>query len=219
VRIEGAHPPAERVRGPPLGFTLARVTEPFTRVPAAHRALVAKIDAFDTNVRARRAADMKCRAGCSACCGEQLTVCDVEAALVREGLAALDAAARDRLADRLEVLAPGSPCVLLEGDGRCSVYASRPLVCRTQGLPLRYPEGLIPAEAIFSRARGKTDVLTWCPLNFVEGAPAAEDVLDAERVDTMVALSNREAGGDPARRTALAELARETVTPARRSPG
>lgn len=163
---------------------------------------------------------MKCRPGCSACCGEQLTVCDVEAALLREGTAALDADALARLRARLDALgagsrtalASGSPCVFLEEDGRCAVYASRPLVCRTQGLPLRYPEGLIPPDAILSRARGTNDPLTWCPLNFTERGPGPEDVLDAERVDTMLALSNRGAGGDPERRTALLDLAREAVS-------
>jgi hypothetical protein len=194
-----------------FGTILLRVP-PFTIVPPAHRALAAKIDAFDATVRARRAADMQCRLGCSACCGSQLTVCDVEAALLRQGVEALDETAHDRLRVRLEALAPGAPCVFLDDGGRCAVYASRPMVCRTQGLPLRYPEGLIPAEAVFSRARGKSDALTWCPLNFTEQPPRAEDVLDAERVDTMVALSNREAGGDPERRTALADLAREAVS-------
>ncbi len=138
-------------------------------------------------------------------------MCDVEAALLREGAAALDDAARERLSARLEALAPGAPCVFLEDDGRCAVYASRPLVCRTQGLPLRYPDGLVPVEAIFSRARGGGGAITWCPLNFTERAPSSEDVLDAARVDTMLALSNREAGGDAERRTALADLAREAV--------
>nr|MDQ3036457.1 hypothetical protein [Myxococcota bacterium] len=56
--------------------------------------------------------------------------------------------------------------------------------------------------------------LTWCPLNFERAAPRPEDVLDAARVDAMLALSNREhaardEGADPDRRTALADLARQ----------
>ena len=194
--------------------------EPLTEVPTAHRALVAKIDAFDRTVRARRSADMMCRPGCSACCGAQLTVSDVEAALLREGTASLDDASVARLGARVAVLAAASPCMFLEADGRCAVYASRPLVCRTQGLPLRYPEGVIPAQAVFSRIRATDDAVTWCPLNFTARAPSAEDVIDAERVDTMLALSNRDAGGDPERRTALADLAREGVARrASRPPG
>lgn len=192
----------------------------------AHRALLAKVDAFERAARERRAASMSCRARCSACCHVSLTVCDVEAAVVREGLAALDHDARARLRARLEGLAPpGAPgvaqralerarleperrCMMLEDDGRCAIYASRPLVCRTQGLALRYPEGTIPAAAVLARGRGGADALTWCPLNFRDAPPRAEDVLDAERVDAMLALSNRGAGGDPEHRTSLEELAR-----------
>ncbi|AKF05353.1 YkgJ family cysteine cluster protein [Sandaracinus amylolyticus] len=181
---------------------------------AAHRALVAKVDTFEAAVRARRDASMACRAGCSACCHTELSVCDVEAALVRDGLAVLDAAGRARVASRADV--HDGRCVMLDDEGRCAIYDARPLVCRTQGLPLRYPDGVIPEAAIMARGKGpRGGALTWCPLNFQgeDHAPRAEDVLDAERVDAMLALSNREhvahTGGDPTRRTSLRALARE----------
>ncbi len=141
----------------------------------------------------------------------QLTVCDVEAELLREGLAALDLEARARLAVRLAALGTTTACVLLEEDGRCSVYGARPLVCRTQGLPLRYPEGVVAREASFARSGGAPGELTWCPLNFIARPPAREDVLDAARVDTLLALSNQAATDDPLRRTAITALAREVV--------
>ncbi len=188
------------------------MSRPSLSVPLPHRALVAKVDAFDVTVRERRAAEMECRAGCSACCGQQLSVCDVEAALLREGIATLDDAARERLAVRLESLVPESACVFLDLGGRCAVYASRPLVCRTQGLPLRYPNGVIPVSAVFLRQRELAAEVTWCPLNFRSSAPNAPDVLDAARVDAMLALSNRDAGGDAERRTSLSDLAREGLS-------
>jgi len=181
------------------------------RVPPTHLAVVQKVDAFVQAVHSRRAADMQCRPGCSACCQVQLTVCDVEAELLREGLAALDLEARARLGARLAALDPSAACVLLEEDGRCSVYGSRPLVCRTQGLPLRYPEGVVPREALFARSAGGEGELTWCPLNFIARPPAAEDVIDAARVDTLLALSNRGVSESPMRRTAIAVLAREAI--------
>lgn len=177
---------------------------------APHRALVAKVDAFERAVRERRAAAMQCRSGCSACCHVELTVCEVEAARLGEALGALDGPAREALARRAASAADGR-CVMLDDAGRCVVYDARPLVCRTQGLPLRYPDGVIPPAAVMGRARGESGELTWCPLNFEREPPHAEDVLDAERVDAMLALSNREhvarAGGDGARRVALRELA------------
>ncbi|MBN8613738.1 MAG: YkgJ family cysteine cluster protein [Deltaproteobacteria bacterium] len=193
------------------------MARPITVAPPPHRALVAKVDAFDVAVRTRRAADMACRAGCSACCGQQLSVCDVEAALLREGIDALDDEARAGLALRLETVGPESACVFLDAAGRCAVYASRPLVCRTQGLPLRYPNGVIPVSAVFLRREtvGSETVgsdVTWCPLNFRDAPPSPPDVIDAARVDTMLALSNRDAGGDAERRTPLAELARAALS-------
>lgn len=187
------------------------MARPTLLAPPPHRALVAKVDAFDVAVRARRAADMACRAGCSACCRQQLSVCDVEAALLREGIDALEDGARAGLALRLESVGPESACVFLDPEGRCAVYASRPLVCRTQGLPLRYPNGVIPVSAVFLRREKIGAEVTWCPLNFRDAPPSPPDVLDAARVDTMLALSNRDAGGDAERRTSLADLARDAL--------
>lgn len=176
----------------------------------AHRALLTKVDAFDEDVRARRSDDMQCKAGCCACCRDQLTVCDVEASLLREGTDAMTATATERLEGRVMDFDASSPCVFLEDDGRCAVYASRPMVCRTQGLPLRYPAGVLADEAAFARTAEGDDV-TWCPLNFTLAQPRANDVLDAARVDRMVGLSNQAAGGEPDRRTSLLDLARRAV--------
>ena len=177
-------------------------------VPEAHHALIAKTDAFDEAVRARRKDDMKCAPGCTACCVVQLTVSEVEAALLEEGIARLGPEARERLRRRGEASEATSPCAFLDEAGRCAVYASRPLVCRTQGLPMRYDEGLSEAQT-FGRSDAN-EALTWCPLNFSLRAPRSEDVLDASRLNLMIALSNRGAGGDATRRVSLTELARGT---------
>lgn len=179
------------------------------RVPAFHHALIAKTDAFDEAVRSRRKDDMKCAPGCTSCCVVQLTVSDVEAALLEEGMARMDAPSRARLRLRGEASLAASPCAFLDEDGRCATYASRPLVCRTQGLPMRYDEGLSEAET-FGRSDAN-EPLTWCPLNFTLRPPKSNDVLDASRLNLMIALSNRDAGGDATRRISLAELARGTV--------
>ena len=50
----------------------------------------------------------------------------------------------------------------------CSIYESRPLICRTQGLPL-----LLESE------EGELEV-DFCPLNFAE--PGATDELDSENL-------------------------------------
>lgn len=178
---------------------------------AEYEALRAKVDAFAERVGQRRADSMQCRAGCSGCCHAHLEVCDVEVEAIEAALAALDEAARADLGRRLRERSAEDPrCALLDDDGRCVVYAGRPLVCRTQGLPLRYPVDTIPVEAV--RASAGRGEVTWCPLNFESDPPRAEDVLDAERVDRMLALVNRRASADPLRRTSLKALAERAVS-------
>jgi hypothetical protein len=185
-----------------------------TEMNDPYRALVAKVDDFGAKVRAERAGDMRCAPGCAACCEVSLTVCATEAEPIRRALAALPAEARERIALRAAA-DDEARCVMLE-DGRCAVYDARPLVCRTQGLPLAYPPGFVPLDAVRGRdARGHD--LTWCPLNFEDRPPRAGDVLDAERVDTMLALVDRRDDGAPGERVSLVELARGDA-PARPEP-
>jgi uncharacterized protein len=77
------------------------------------------------------AAQLQCRKGCSSCCVDGLTVFEVEAEHIRRRHA--------------EFLATGAPhaegaCAFLDEGGACRIYAERPYVCRTQGLPLRWIE-------------------------------------------------------------------------------
>lgn len=168
-----------------------------------HSALIDKVDAFSRGVAERRE-DLTCHAGCSQCCEVELELSDVEADALREGLRELPPEALEAV----DLEGPG--CVLLDrGTGRCRAYAHRPLVCRTQGLPLRYPEGTLPEGTVMGRA--PAGEVTWCPLNFRERGPEPVDVLDAERVDVMLALVNRRASDDPLRRTPLRALVREAV--------
>ncbi len=174
-----------------------------------YRAVVARVEAFAAGVAQRRAPDMHCRAGCDGCCHVRLEVSPVEAEAVRSHLAQLPAAEREALAEQARGAKPDR-CAMLGADGRCAIYEARPLVCRTQGLPLRYPAGFVPAEAVGLHL-GEKGEATWCPLNFRGSAPGGEDVLDAELVDRLLAVVNQRycasTGEDPMGRHALAELA------------
>jgi Fe-S-cluster containining protein len=182
-----------------------------------YRALVAKVEGFTSAAFERRRADMACRSGCDACCHAWLTVSPVETHQVREAIGALPAATRVELAARgrlelaREAAGESARCAMLAADGRCDVYEARPLVCRTQGHALRYPSGFVPVEAV--RAKSAAGEVTHCPLNFVARAPEPADVLDAERVDQILALVNHRfahaRGLDGAQRTSLSELAAE----------
>ena len=97
----------------------------------AVRALHEEVDAASAALAARHGARLHCGRGCHACCVDGLTVFEVEAE-------------RIQLAHP-ELLRTGTPhppgaCAFLGDAGECRVYAERPYVCRTQGLPLRWLE-------------------------------------------------------------------------------
>jgi uncharacterized protein len=183
-----------------------------------YRALVAKVDGFTDTIEARRRSDFACSAGCAACCHAWLSVSLVEADTLRAALAELDPEQRaairargEREQAREQAGEQVPRCALLDDAGRCGAYAARPLVCRTQGHALRYPAGFIPLEQVaLSRSNGD---VTWCPLNYTASGPDGADVLDAERVDQILAVvAQRYAdacGGAREARVSLSALAAE----------
>jgi len=163
---------------------------------AEYRALVDKVDAFTQAALSHAREDMHCTRGCDSCCHVWLTLNSVEAAALQQALSLLPAEARARVtargrAELAREHAGQEParCAMLEDSGACAVYSARPLVCRTQGHALRYPAGFIPERAL--RASSAAGAVTYCPLNFVERPPAPADVLDAERVDQILAVVNQ----------------------------
>jgi hypothetical protein len=100
---------------------------------ANYHALVRKVDELCAAVHREFADQILCRAGCSGCCRE-LTLFPVEAAAL---LAALSGLPREAAARIAAAAADGrnGTCPLL-ADGLCLLYASRPIICRTHGLPL-----------------------------------------------------------------------------------
>ena len=132
------------------------------------------MDAFYSAVEARALGQLRCRPGCAACCQQDLTVVPLEALAVLEGLEGLDASARRGLGERAATAGP--PCVFLV-DGRCAVYAHRPLVCRSHGLPIleRDEDG---------------ERVSCCELNFAGEDLPAETVLDGTRLSTTLGLAD-----------------------------
>ena len=138
------------------------------------------------------ASRLKCRKGCNECCVDDLTVFDVEAENIRQKYR--------------QLLAEGAPhpagkCAFLDEAGACRIYDTRPYVCRTQGLPLRWIDEDANAEM--------RDI---CPLN-AEGAPV--ESLPADECWTigpmeakLSELQGKKDDGKP-RRISLRELFRK----------
>lgn len=152
--------------------------------------LVAKVDALCATIEARCVDALACRGGCAGCCQVELTVARVEALAVVQALESLPPVSRAGIAARAAEPPGGTPrCVMLDEHDLCAIHPARPLVCRTQGLPLLYPSGLVPAEAV--KLRTNRGEVTVCPLNFRERDPEAPELVDAERIDTLLALVDR----------------------------
>lgn len=184
---------------------------------ADYRTLASRIDDFFAAVQARHPQALRCQAGCAGCCQAGLSVSAIEAAAIRDYLKrsppalrrqiarqAQAAAAADSVANPTtsDLLSPRS-CVFLDAAEQCAIYPVRPLFCRSQGLPLAYAKELIPAEALRFSARDGRAVVC-CPLNFAASpsdppgpaqsspsVPGAADILDAQRIDLVLALLNR----------------------------
>lgn len=137
------------------------------------------------------AARTVCRKGCSACCVDDLTVFDVEAEHIRQRHGSL--------------LQEGAPhpvgaCAFLDAAGACRIYAERPYVCRTQGLPLRWLE---------EQQGTPVELRDICPLNDagepIEDLPA-DDCWTLGPVEGRLARLELEAHPSAARRTSLRAL-------------
>lgn len=126
-----------------------------------YRQLIESVDLLTARLSSRYAEHLVCRSGCSGCCHHHLSVFAVEAATVGAAIEALPEPLRVQLNEQarktleLEARGQSAICPMLVDD-RCSVYESRPMICRTQGLPL-----LIEAED------GEAEV-DFCPLNFTD---------------------------------------------------
>lgn len=126
-------------------------------LPEADAALLklhTEVDAQVHELEARQSPPLNCRRGCADCCVDDLTVFAVEADRIRRESPHLLAEGRPH---------PPGACAFLDTDGACRIYHSRPYVCRTQGLPLRWVEDDGESRDI-------------CPLNAGEGRPDPDDL-------------------------------------------
>ncbi|MDQ3233069.1 MAG: YkgJ family cysteine cluster protein, partial [Pseudobdellovibrionaceae bacterium] len=96
--------------------------------------LVAKVDAKAEEFQQRYANQLQCRKGCSSCCLPGLTVFAVERNSIRDWLLQ-----RPELAEKLQKQPEkAGACRFLDAEGSCQIYPVRPIICRTQGLPLSF---------------------------------------------------------------------------------
>jgi len=123
--------------------------------PISVRELHQRIDVRAAELALHHAQRLHCARGCNSCCIDALSVLPIEAERIQASHAAL---LRDGIPH------PPGACAFLGDSGECRIYADRPYVCRTQGLPLRW----------FSEddSGGLCELRDICPLN--DEGPALE---------------------------------------------
>ncbi|HEU0177391.1 MAG TPA: YkgJ family cysteine cluster protein [Blastocatellia bacterium] len=140
------------------------------------------MDQLTAKLQTRYSKHLVCRAGCAGCCHHHLSVFAIEAEEARAAIEAAPAPIRARVEEQArevikrEAQGERASCPMLV-DNRCSIYESRPLICRTQGLPL-----LMEAED------GEREV-DFCPLNFT--GDGAVDDLEEDHLIPLDALNLR----------------------------
>ena len=141
-----------------------------------YRSLLAKVDELAAVISSKYASHIACRAGCDGCC-RHLTLSLVEGVALAVAFKELPPAQVGYLRERAAKAADDSPCPLLM-DGLCALYAARPLICRTHGLPILIAEG---------EARR----VDFCPRNFqgIDSLPGSA-LIDLERLNTALAAVN-----------------------------
>lgn len=143
------------------------------------------------DLAARLGDRLRCRRGCADCCVDDLTVFVGEAEAIRRGVG-----------DALRGAEPHAEgaCAFLDDTGACRVYAWRPYVCRTQGLPLRWFAEDDDDEIVELR-----DI---CPLND-DGDLASladDDTWLLGPTEEQLVRIELERGNDELRRVALRDL-------------
>jgi Fe-S-cluster containining protein len=142
---------------------------------ANYLALRARIDIFAARITNEFAPVVACRAGCDSCC-RHLTISPVEAYAMAAALQTVHDEEQEDIRARARAASPDA-CPLLT-NGRCLLYAARPLICRTHGLPL----------LIVTDEMKRVD---YCPSNFqgVDRLPGWA-ILDLEQLNTALAAIN-----------------------------
>ena len=124
-------------------------------------------------------ASFQCKKGCQRCCFVSFSIFTGEAAQIRDWFTSQEDSVKETLLEAWQKNRVAPHCVFLV-EGSCSVYAVRPLICRTQGLMLRTKseeEGHFQASC--------------CPLNYVGREALPSHVLDLDRLNVLASVSQK----------------------------
>lgn len=141
-----------------------------------YRQLVARVDSLCQGIEKALREHITCSEGCSTCC-TAITLFPVEAAALNMALEIMPAEEAADIRRHVSEHAAGERCPLLHHH-RCLLYAARPIICRTHGLPILYTEN----------DQQRVDC---CPLNMeqCESLPGSV-VIDLDRLNSVLVAVN-----------------------------
>lgn len=135
---------------------------------------------FFDKVIEKNSSQMECKAGCSKCCYTDISVFDIEADLVRDWFDQKTPEHKVEIKTLWANKVQDGACQFLY-DEKCSIYEVRPIICRTQGLPLHLT---------------KENILDYCPKNFKDSEPEKTDWLNLDRLNTLLSFAASTGGRD-----------------------
>lgn len=168
-----------------------------------YRTLVGRVDELCAGIYASLQEQITCSEGCSSCCAA-ITLFPVEAAALREALAALPTREAGAIRTHVSAQAVGERCPLLS-NRRCLLYQARPIICRTHGLPILFTED-------------DAQRLDCCPRNLTSRESlSGSTIIDLDRLNSVLVAINAlflrqtEAPPDFPQRLTIAEALLVTV--------
>jgi len=139
--------------------------------------MIARVDALCRGIQDALSTRITCSKGCSGCC-TAITLFPVEAAALNAALEALPDEQRTAIRQHVAENSGGERCPLLK-DHCCLLYAARPIICRTHGLPIIFTEG----------NQRKIDC---CPRNLGENEQvvSGSTIIDLDKLNTLLVAVN-----------------------------
>lgn len=171
--------------------------------------LYQKVSSFEASLPNEHKVLSQCKSGCARCCYADLSVFEVEAQNIRNWFSILPQNEKSLLREKWSVPQKEAltfqneqqkSCVFLH-DEKCSIYEARPLICRTQGLPLKFKDN--------------NDVyIDICPLNdSILQVSEEPDVLNLELVNLILSqIETVDAKGIARDRIKLVDLRNELLS-------
>ena len=141
-----------------------------------YRQLVARVNDLCAAIEQALPGQITCSAGCSSCC-TSINIFPVEAAALRQTLSSLPDGEAETIRRHVSEHADGERCPLLSNQ-RCLLYAARPIICRSHGLPILFMED--------DRQR-----IDCCPLNPLDRESlTGPRIIDLDKLNTLLVAVN-----------------------------